>query len=183
MLIRGDSGKRHMCSECTSELPSFLTVHCTRSRDPRLSTTRGSIHHGRRRWICPRCGNNLGCDECRGRFPDEVLCPVCRIYMDGKALVSMTVEERRLLIEMVPHSNPARAISLDRLALQMCSDPLQVKETIYSLRGKGIAIEELAGRYYLRPHGSPAPTPLEPQPGGIELSLPLGDRNRWGSPK
>ena len=154
MTISRRDGGRHKCADCSVELPDCLTVHCTRSRNPR-SATRSAAHYGQRRWTCPRCGSNLGCDECRCRFASEVLCPICRLYMDGKPAVPMTIEERRLLIEMVPHSNPARAILIERLADHLAIDTRELRELIATLRSKGVTILELDGRVYLRSQGLP----------------------------
>jgi biotin operon repressor len=47
---------------------------------------------------------------------------------------------------------------------------------INSLRRKGIVIDQIDGRYYLRPRAETNPVQNVQQVGGIELSLPLGDR-------
>ena len=84
------------------------------------------------------------------------------------------------MIELVPHAVPERAIAPARLAFGLDADELHVKQTIYSLQQKGIAIDQIAGRYYLLPRAEPNPAGEVDSPGpavGIELSLPLGDRN------
>jgi biotin operon repressor len=104
------------------------------------------------------------------------VCDRCHVYADGKRAIELSVEERRVLIEFVPHSTPARAIPLSRLAYEVCGDENQVKETINSLRRKGIVIDQINGRYYLRPRAETNPVQNVQPAGGIELSLPLGDR-------
>ena len=174
MLTARDKSQPQKCGECGAELPGGrVVVHCTHRRSG-VSPPR--VHHGRWRWRCPVCERELGCDECAGRFASEVACDRCHVYADGKPAIELSVEERRVLIEFVPHSTPARAIPLSRLAYEVCGDENQVKETINSLRRKGIVIDQINGRYYLRPRAETTAVQNVQAIGGIELSLPLGDR-------
>jgi hypothetical protein len=158
------------CRECSEELPGGrAVVHCTR-----VDARRKKPHHGRWRWKCPSCGAALGCDECVGRLADEVFCHACRIYANGHRPVQLTSEERHLMIALVPHSSPTRAITLSRLASDLSLDELHVKALLGSLRQKGL-VGALGGeRYFLQPHAEADP-PVPPLV-GIELSLPLSDR-------
>ena len=170
MLKERDKGQPQRCTECGAQLPGGRSpIHCS-------SRFKKAPHHGRWRWSCPVCERNLGCDACAGRFASEVACDRCHVYADGKPAIELSVEERRVLIEFVPHSTPARAIPLSRLAYEVCGDENQVKETINSLRRKGIVIDQINGRYYLRPRAETTAVQNVQAIGGIELSLPLGDR-------
>lgn len=173
MLKPREKGGLQRCVQCGSDVP-VRSVHCTHSRDPR-SSRRAAPHHGRWKWNCPRCGNDLGCDRCAGLYASEVLCPECQIYVDGKPVLPMSAEERRLLIAMIAHSSPARAIPLSRLGLELGLHEHQLNDLIRCLRRQGVVIEQTGGGYFLRPQPETTPT-YEPPPGGIELSLPLGDR-------
>jgi len=172
MLKPRDKSQPQKCGECGAPLPGGRSaIHCS-------SHFKNAPHHGRWRWSCPVCERNLGCDDCAGRFASDVLCDRCQVYADGSPAIELTAEERRLLIELVPHAVPERAIAPARLAFRLHADELHVKRIIYSLQQKGIAIDQIAGRYYLLPRAKPSSAAEVDSPVrvGIELLLPLGDR-------
>lgn len=61
-------------------------VHCVGTRIGRFGRHK-SVHHGRRKWRCPRCGGDLGCDRCAGRFANNVLCERCLTFADGDVVI------------------------------------------------------------------------------------------------
>ncbi|HMF51157.1 MAG TPA: hypothetical protein VK603_21050 [Candidatus Saccharimonadales bacterium] len=161
------------CGECKAEVPAGRTVHCT----SRGIGAQKYPHHGRWRWNCPLCGRKLGCDACAGRFASQVFCGRCRVYADGVRVAPLTVEERRLLIELVQHSSPERATSIECLAEALDCDAAAVINLVASLKQK-VRIGMSDGLYYFHP--VPEKTPrmgVSRLPNGIELSLPLGDRD------
>jgi len=177
IMARESKSETQTCAECKQAVPAERSVHCT-------SRGLGALkyaHHGHWRWNCPQCGRRLGCDACAGRFAADVFCGRCRIYADGERALVMTVEERRLLIALVPHASPSRATSIERLAEAVGCDPSVVLSLISSVKQKGVAIAASGNGYYVHqvemttpPAGAPArQTPLR----GIELSLPLSDRD------
>ena len=168
-----------VCGECGVDLTerdgwsAGPVVHCRRS-EPSLKPK--GPHHGRRRWRCPLCGRNLGCDRCSGRIAAEVFCEPCRVYVDGQEAISFSLEERQALIAIVGHSAPARAIPLARLAAELAVAEDQASAILESLRQKRMPIKTIGepARYWLD-CGNKRET-KELVPVGIELSLPFSDR-------
>ena len=184
MLAQRSSGglkpdQHAVCSECGADLTeregwaAGPVVHCRRS-EPSLK--RKGPHHGRWRWRCPLCGRNLGCDRCAGRIAAEVFCEPCRVYVDGQEAINFCLEERYVLIAMVGHSAPARAISLARLAAELAVDEDQAGAILESLKQKRVPIKRIGepACYWLDCSNKRETKELPPV--GIELSLPFGDR-------
>jgi hypothetical protein len=161
---------RH-CVECRGEVPAGRPIHCTR-RDP-LALKKISVpHHGRFRWRCPACGRALGCDACVGQ-PGEAFCRHCRVYADGGEAVETTAEERRVMIGLIPHAAPQRAVTITRLASDLAMDDADLRMLLADLQQKGLVLV-FGDRCCLQPAEMARRVPLFAS--GIELSLPLADR-------
>jgi hypothetical protein len=158
------------CGECNAAVPVSRPIHCIH-RDP--LGLKKIPHHGRAQWRCPACRRPLGCDECVGRQAAEVFCRRCRVYADGREAVETTVEERRVLIALVPHSAPQRAVTIARLASDLEMDECDVKMLIADLQRKGLVLA-FGDRCCLQPTEVERRVPLFAS--AIELSLPLSDR-------
>lgn len=75
-----------VCADCTLRQGKTWrgpVVHCEGAKAPTLIALNQATHHGHRKWRCPRCKADLGCDRCNGRFANEVLCIRCQTFMNG----------------------------------------------------------------------------------------------------
>jgi hypothetical protein len=135
-----------ICGECQQDLAAAgrrdgPVVHCVRSIWPMLQPR---VHHGRRRWACPRCGAALGCDVCSRR--QDAFCEACRIFADGRAELGFSADELKLLVRLATHVSPARGIGA-RQAAEMGIDPgaieARVEALTQSLQRKGVLVQRI----------------------------------------
>ena len=162
--------KSQTCAQCGADVTrSGPIVHCT-GRAFSLSVKRP--HHGRKAWVCPRCDRHLGCDECKGRYQADILCKACGFYLDGHPAVRLTNDDTALLVELVKHSRPERAVSPQKLAMNLCWPEIQVARAIQSLAGKGIVIGCNSGKYFFDTVAEPPPPTVQ------QLILPLASEHK-----
>jgi hypothetical protein len=73
-----------ICAKCESALIGWKGpfVHCVGATDV-FRVLRHDPHHGHHFWNCPRCRRVVGCDECAGTKPENILCERCLTFVDG----------------------------------------------------------------------------------------------------
>ena len=80
------------CRECgMKSLEPGPWIHCRGSMRAWRNFKR-QPHHGRVRWRCPRCGQDLGCDVCSGTRARNVLCLKCKTFCNGDVVFRSGLE-------------------------------------------------------------------------------------------
>lgn len=87
-----------ICATCSFNLtkkygwrPGSNVIHCMGAPDVFLVVNR-ILHHGKKKWKCPRCQRHLGCDTCAGKIANGVLCVPCQTFADGDVVFGSGLE-------------------------------------------------------------------------------------------